>query len=237
MAMQLIDTTTDNGAYRGDPAKTAFEKCNANFSELSTSTTQALKIQDWAVYGGTANAIVLTSDNPRTAYRTGDRIRFRATATNTGAATVNVDGRGVKSVVTITGAALPAGYIRTDVETEMTYDGVKWVADRQTERIINASGEAVRYADGRQEANVELIGTNATAALGSLFRSDNVTWVYPAAFLSGTIPKVSPSGGTTNFIGTLGSSRTNTSADVRGIVTASYTGNFLLFVTAIGRWY
>lgn len=34
MARQIIDTTTNNGSYIGDPAKTAFEKCNANFLEL-----------------------------------------------------------------------------------------------------------------------------------------------------------------------------------------------------------
>lgn len=34
MAKQLVDTTTNNGTHVGDPAKTAFEKVNANFNEL-----------------------------------------------------------------------------------------------------------------------------------------------------------------------------------------------------------
>lgn len=34
MAQQVIDTTTDHGSYKGDPAKVAFEKANSNFSEL-----------------------------------------------------------------------------------------------------------------------------------------------------------------------------------------------------------
>lgn len=34
MARQIIDTTTNNGSYIGDPAKTAFEKTNANFAEV-----------------------------------------------------------------------------------------------------------------------------------------------------------------------------------------------------------
>jgi len=34
MARQIIDTTTNNGSYIGDPAKTAFEKTNANFLEI-----------------------------------------------------------------------------------------------------------------------------------------------------------------------------------------------------------
>ncbi|HFF6228236.1 TPA: hypothetical protein ACOEC1_000170 [Stenotrophomonas maltophilia] len=34
MAQQIIDTTTDHGTYKGDPAKVAFEKVNANDTEL-----------------------------------------------------------------------------------------------------------------------------------------------------------------------------------------------------------
>lgn len=36
MAQQEIDTTTDHGSYKGDPAKVAFEKANQNFAELYT---------------------------------------------------------------------------------------------------------------------------------------------------------------------------------------------------------
>lgn len=36
MPIQVIDTTTNNGTYIGDPAKVAFDKCNANFSEVLT---------------------------------------------------------------------------------------------------------------------------------------------------------------------------------------------------------
>ncbi|WP_049400002.1 hypothetical protein [Stenotrophomonas maltophilia] len=34
MARQVIDTTTDHGSYKGDPAKVAFDKVNANDAEL-----------------------------------------------------------------------------------------------------------------------------------------------------------------------------------------------------------
>ncbi len=36
MAKQIIDTTTDHGTYKGDPAVTAFNKTNDNFNELYT---------------------------------------------------------------------------------------------------------------------------------------------------------------------------------------------------------
>lgn len=34
MAREIIDTTTDHGTYKGDPAKVAFEKANSNFAEV-----------------------------------------------------------------------------------------------------------------------------------------------------------------------------------------------------------
>lgn len=34
MAREIIDTTTDHGTYKGDPAKVAFGKANSNFEEL-----------------------------------------------------------------------------------------------------------------------------------------------------------------------------------------------------------
>lgn len=38
MARQIIDTITDHGSYKGDPAKLAFDKSNANFEELYAAT-------------------------------------------------------------------------------------------------------------------------------------------------------------------------------------------------------
>ena len=48
--------------------------------------------------------------------------------------TLSLDGGPTKSCKTVTGATLPAGYIRTDCETEATFDGTNWVLDRQMER-------------------------------------------------------------------------------------------------------
>ena len=104
----------------------------------------------WSTYGGTANVLTLAPAFARTAYVTGDEFSFRATAANTGATTINVGGLGAKAAVTVTGAALPAGYIRTDVDTVCFYDGTRFVVQREIERGSNANGEYVRFADGTQ---------------------------------------------------------------------------------------
>lgn len=41
MSRQVIDTTTDHGSYKGDAAKVAFDKANANFAELYALTSLA----------------------------------------------------------------------------------------------------------------------------------------------------------------------------------------------------
>lgn len=38
MAREIIDTTTDHGSYKGDPAKVAFGKTNSNFEQLFAAT-------------------------------------------------------------------------------------------------------------------------------------------------------------------------------------------------------
>ena len=102
----------------------------------------------FGTYGGTANAITLTSVYPQTSLVRGQTKTFRATAANTGATTINVDGLGAVSAVTVTGVALPAGYIRTDVDTVATFNGTNWVVDRQVQYGSNANGNFVLRNDG-----------------------------------------------------------------------------------------
>lgn len=88
----------------------------------------------FAVYGGTANAITLTTGKPFAAVPVGAQIRFLATAPNTGAVTIAVDGLPAVDARLETGAALPAGHVRTDVETIARFDGTNWVVRRHISR-------------------------------------------------------------------------------------------------------
>ena len=56
------------------------------------------------------------------------------------------------------------------------------------ERGSNANGEFVRFADGTQICTrTNLSAANASTALGSLFRSADVIWAYPAAFVAAPV--------------------------------------------------
>lgn len=142
--------------------------------------------------GGTANALTLTPFNNLarpSAYVAGRQYRFRATTANTGATTINISGLGAKTAVTVTGAALPAGYIRTDVDTTITYDAVgdRFVVGREIERGSNASGTFTRWADGRLTGLTSAsAATDISTVSGSIFRSVNIVLTLPAALISVT---------------------------------------------------
>ncbi|WP_210526392.1 hypothetical protein [Rubellimicrobium arenae] len=122
--------------------------------------------------GGTANAVTLTSGMNISALVAGQRVLFRPAAANTGGATLNLDGRGARTARTITGAALPAGYLRSGVFTEAIYDGTDWIVNRLPERGSNANGDFVRHADGILRCRFNM-NTSDTG---------EVTWSFPALF-------------------------------------------------------
>lgn len=99
---------------------------------------------------GTPDALIITTGANLASIPVGYRIRFRASAENTGPATLDIDGLGPLASVTLTGGALPAGYIRSDVDTVATFDGTNWVLDRVAEHNTTANGEYTRLADGTQ---------------------------------------------------------------------------------------
>lgn len=133
-----------------------------------------------ATRSGTANAIVLTAGY--TSLTSGTQVRFRAASPNTGAATINLDGLGAIACRTITGAALPSGYIRTGTDTIATYDGSNWVLDRQIERGANANGEFMRLADGMQVITTPAITVDINIASGAVFRTPDQLVSLPASF-------------------------------------------------------
>ena len=121
MPYQLIDTVTPDVG-----AKAGADKINNN-------AIQAQYQGGYFTVGGTANAITLTSaTGAPSGYSTGQEFCFRANATNTGVTTVNVDGLGIKTIKTLSGADLPAGYLSTSVDTCLRYDGVNMVANVST---------------------------------------------------------------------------------------------------------
>ncbi|MCT4334270.1 hypothetical protein MU516_15500 [Paracoccus sp. YLB-12] len=144
------------------------------FWQELNSALQLFSTKGYATFqgGSTANALVLSAGYPPGSIEIGTKIRFRATQPNTGSATINLDGTGARQCRTITGASLPAGYIRTDVETEAVFDGTRWILDRRPEIGSNANGQYYKTAEGRLECRA------VQESIGLV----NNPWTYPHQF-------------------------------------------------------
>lgn len=124
--------------------------------------------------GGSANALTLTSgaDFPAP-LPDGLEVRFRAAASNTAAATLTLDSGSTLPCVTVTGAALPAGYIRTDTDTQARHQGGQWVLSRAAETGSTAQGRFERLENGILRVWA-LCSTQSDSA--------PTNWDFPASF-------------------------------------------------------
>ncbi len=112
--------------------------------------------------GGTANAITLAYSIPHTAYVNGMEIAFVATAANTAAATVNVDGLGVRDLTKNGSTALASGDIANGELVFCKYDGTRF-------QVINdiavGAGSVTNSMLASMAANtVKVNATNASAS-------------------------------------------------------------------------
>jgi len=196
----------------------------------------------YATYGGTADVVTLTTGASLSALTTGQEFRFRATAANTGATTINVDAIGALTAKTPTGAALPAGFIRTDVDTVCRYDGTDIIVSRAVE--TDAGDDWVKYENGIMEVwgNIELSYTGVAQC--------DATWTYPEAFaaapnITGTID-IGGSSFTPNATEVLPpqttGTPTTTQANIRcqrilGLTDFAPTDDVRVNMRAIGTWY
>ncbi|MFC5737473.1 hypothetical protein [Sinirhodobacter huangdaonensis] len=210
---------------------------SAQSAETAAGIARSPAASLYGACGGSANAITVTTGLSGIAI--GTEIRFRAIAANTGPATLTVDGTGAIPCRTITGAVLPAGYIRTTVDTVARYDGTYWVLGREIERGSNGAGEYERRADGAQICTYSAVGAAGPimTAEGAIWRSTEYSWTFPASFTA------------TGNLAVNGSLRTGAAAwnkvRVTGISSASVmlfaansnVNNFTVDFNAIGRWY
>jgi hypothetical protein len=144
---------------------TSFARTLLDDADVATAqaTLKTDTMSRYATYGGTANVITITTGASLSSLTTGQEFRFRATAANTGATTINVDGIGALTAKTPTGDALPSGYVRTDVDTVCRYDGTDIIVSRAVERGTNSNGYYTRFEDGTQICGNDGVSTASGA--------------------------------------------------------------------------
>jgi hypothetical protein len=91
-----------------------------------------------ATVGGTANAITLSNAIPMTAYVAGQSFTFVATAANTGAVTVNIDGLGARNLRKRNNAALISDDILIGQPCTIFYDGTQFYLTSANRSMVAA---------------------------------------------------------------------------------------------------
>jgi hypothetical protein len=111
-----------NTKVRSDEVNAQYSSLEAAFDLLPTVPGSIVAGTSWlGVESGSGNAYAVTMPNTRTSNAEGDRVLFKATHTNTGAATLNVDGLGALSIVQADGSAILAGDLLTGMYYEVVY--------------------------------------------------------------------------------------------------------------------
>ncbi|MCK4957756.1 MAG: hypothetical protein KAT00_00110 [Planctomycetes bacterium] len=215
-------------------------------SQVGTDPTDIPQAQDvvlqsqshsagFMTYGGTADVVTLTSiGTALTALTDGDVFRFDATAVNTGAMTINVDGLGAKAVKTVTLVATPADYVRNDTQSVCRYDLANdWFV---LSREIEKGAGYTRFETGKQGATVSgLAGDILNVADGALFTQAALTvWTYPAAFYPAPPVVLADVGTSTRWAAA--ASPTVSSCSLRGFAATSAPAGIFNAI-ADGGWY
>lgn len=117
--------------------------------------------------GGTGDALTLTLNYPLAGYQDGLTVITRLTADNTGPATLNVNGLGLKDIKGLGNTVLPAGVLKTGAIAIFVYDATQGVF-----QVLNSFDSAPAAASTTQSGIVELAteseaetGTDATRAV------------------------------------------------------------------------
>jgi len=101
-----------------------------------------IRLLNHAADTGLADAYVVAPSPVIAAYATGQIVTLKPANVNTGASTINVNGLGVKSIKTVSGADPAAGELATAGIYTLVYDGTNFVVTN----VAKLAGEYLNYA-------------------------------------------------------------------------------------------
>lgn len=164
---------------RVSPLNALSAQIETSFDKLPTLSDFNTLMKPYVTAGGTANAITAAhASNPLATYATGQQVRFRASATNTGPATLDVDEVGVAAIRRADGTALSAGDITSGRMYTVVYDGSNWVIEG-TIVTVNQAGLDLLLADATVAVNAAEAA--AAAAEAAKDAAEAVVITYTAA--------------------------------------------------------
>ncbi|WP_222860259.1 hypothetical protein [Bacillus massilioanorexius] len=114
--------------------------------EVTTHKADYLSHTGYANVTGSANAYIATLSPALSAYAEGVSLRVKINVDNTGAATLNVNGLGVKAIKKANGSDVNAGQLKANGVYTLSYNGTAFIlqgegselSDAEMTNIINA---------------------------------------------------------------------------------------------------
>lgn len=129
----------------------------------------ARKVIGYGITAGSANAYTLTVTPTPTAYATGQLVGFQASFTNTGNATLNINGLGAKNIF-LGSTGLFAGAIATNAYFGAVYDGTQFdIVEGSTLLSPSASANTVGLRRSTGDMTVPTTPTNSTDAASKAY--------------------------------------------------------------------
>lgn len=139
-------------------------------TSLGASTTAAgaarldqaqFQVSAYAVSTGSANTYAVSLSPAATSYTAGMMIRFRPSASCTGASTVNVNALGAKDIVLMSGQVLHRKALHSSQIAECVYDGTKFILLNPVRNFMGALVQGTAISVPTSTATAITFGTEA----------------------------------------------------------------------------
>lgn len=164
-------TRDAQGKPSGNFSFNAFRGISLGAATARTDAIQAAQVQDGSVsyVGSVAGTDTITGSlTPAvTAYLAGMRIVFKPAATNTGAATINLNGVGAATIQKQDGDALAAGDLVINIPAFLVYTGSVFLLLNPQSANLN-NGVAMSDLARLSQSNVFTSGTQTVSAAGTV---------------------------------------------------------------------
>lgn len=183
------------------------------------------------VESGTGNAYEVTLDDARTSYQEGDQIVFKATHTNTGTTTLDLDTIGAVALVQADGTALAAGDIQTGLYYTAVYDlaNNRWQLIGASAAVISSANDRVDWA---QEWAIKAEDSLISVTAGGNGTTDYSSLHWAAKSADSAIAALASEGAAAASEGAAAASESTCLAIQASITLPSLAGNALKVIRA-----
>jgi hypothetical protein len=170
MTNAYYTTPTDVAAgakVRSIDLNTIDSSIDTAFDKLPTETNIKQGKVNYAVDTGAADAYLVSLPHAPASYTDGLHVRFKPTNTNTGAATINVNSLGAKSIKKINGDALSAGDLTANGTVDIYYNSTTGFFYLSSAASAGASATEAAASSTAASSSASAAATSASAAAAS----------------------------------------------------------------------